>query len=328
MNHTVLFVDDEENILNSIRRLFADSAINVLCAHNANHAIDIMSRDSISVIVTDNQMPGMSGIELLGKIKDVSPDTLKILMTAYADLTVAVDAINKGEVFRFITKPWDDDALLQTVQEAVRRYDMIQTLKSGDEALLRSLSQTIELKDPYTRGHSDRVADYSTGLAHALHLPEAMIKAIRTGSILHDCGKIGVPEHILKKKSGLNEAEYEVIKYHPRWGADVALQANLSSHIVNIILHHHERYDGSGYPSGLQGTNIPLEARIVTLADVYDALSSERCYRHSYNRAKAIQIMLVMKGIVFDPEIFDMFLHTCLRVTDDQISSLLKQSCV
>lgn len=285
----------------------------VLSASSAQEALSHFQREDIAVIVSDNHMPGMKGIDLLTKIKEISPDTMKILMTGYADLVTAVDAINRGEVFRFITKPWEDNAFIQTVQEAIKRYQIVQGLKNEDESTLLSLAQTIELKDPYTRGHCESVARYALMIADALKLDDKVKREIRWGSWLHDCGKIGVSENILNKNGPLNEYEFEIIKNHPRWGADVAVQARMSDNIVKIILHHHERYDGRGYPSGLRGHAIPYAARIVTIADVFDAITSDRPYRKRFDNEKALEIIRMMEGNVFDPEILDVFMHDCLN---------------
>jgi putative nucleotidyltransferase with HDIG domain len=169
------------------------------------------------------------------------------------------------------------------------------------------------MKDPYTNGHAQRVSDYAALLADVFSLPEEIKKVIRHGSYLHDCGKVGVPEHILNKKSRLSNEEYQTVKNHPRWGTDLAIQAALPEQIINIIHYHHERFDGSGYPSGMQGDDIPLEAQIVAIADVYDALTSDRCYRTRFSDDKSIQIMLLMKGNVFNPVIIDKFIYDCLH---------------
>lgn len=177
-----------------------------------------------------------------------------------------------------------------------------------------SLAQTIESKDPYTLGHCESVARYALMIADALRLSDEIKKDIRYGSWLHDCGKIGVPENILNKNGPLNECEFEIIKNHPRWGADVAVQASMSENIVKIIFHHHERYDGRGYPSGLQEHAIPYVARIVTIADVFDALTSDRPYRKGFDAEKAVKIIRMMGGNVFDPGILDVFLRNCLKL--------------
>jgi putative nucleotidyltransferase with HDIG domain len=313
--HSVLFVDDEKNILNSIDRIFIDSDIRVLWAENAQKALDIINKEEIAVIVSDSQMPGMSGIDLLSRVKETSPDTFKILMTAYADLGTAVEAINSGQIFRFIIKPWQNESLIKTVQEALEQYSIIKSIRSSDENTLLSLAEAVELKDGYTRGHCERVADYALMIASELNLKDEIMKAIRHGSWLHDCGKIGVPEDILNKNGPLDPDEFEIIKNHPKWGADVARKASMSELIIKIIQFHHERYDGSGYPTGLKADEIPFEVRIVTVADVYDALSSDRPYRDKYSIEKTMEIMTIMRGSVFDPDILDLFLDMCVKIT-------------
>ncbi|MEW6739764.1 MAG: HD domain-containing phosphohydrolase [Nitrospirota bacterium] len=308
MNDSVLFVDDEANVLNSLKRLFMDSDIRIMTAMNAFEAMDILNNNSISVIVSDNRMPGMTGIELLQNAKDISPDSVRILITAYADMKSAIDAINKGEVYKFITKPWNDHDFKEIVFNALHRYDFIKSCRRADEATLLSLAQTIELKDPYTRGHCDRVANYAVRLAEALGLSGEKQKNIRYGSWLHDCGKIGVPEAILNNNGPLSPEQMEIVKNHSRWGADVARLAQLPEAVINIILYHHERYDGKGYPLGLKGSNIPIEARIVTVADTYDALTSDRPYRDKVAHGTAVEFLTKFKGQFFDPEVVDAFL--------------------
>ena len=312
MSDIVLFVEEEANTLQSINRIFADVDMQVLNAANADDALEVFNKEKVSVIVTENSIPGMSGVDLLSKVRERSPDTLKILMTSHDDLSTAVDAINRGEVFRFILKPWNDKTLVQIVQEATERYNMVQSMKNLDRDTLFSLAQSIELKDPYTQGHSERVCQYASLIANKLGLSDQTKKYIEFGSWLHDCGKIDLPEKILGKKGPLEREEYDLIKNHPRWGADVARQAQLASEIIDIIHYHHERFDGSGYPVGLKETAIPLEARIMTVADVFDALMSDRAYRRKYGIEKAIEIMVQMKGNVLDPEILDIFLAKCL----------------
>lgn len=311
---TVLFVDDEKSVLNSVERLFYDIDIRVIRAENARTALDIIKNENVAVVVSDNQMPGMTGIDILSYIKEISPDTIKILMTAYADLETAVEAINSGEVFRFIIKPWQNDSLIQAVQEALQQYRIIHSLKSSDEHTLLSLAEAVELKDGYTRVHCEKVAEYSLMIASEIHVGDDIMKAVRHGSWLHDCGKIGVPEHILNKNGPLDHDEYEIIKNHPKWGADVARQAVMSDSVINIIHFHHERFDGSGYPSGLKADEIPFEVRIVTVADVYDALTSDRPYRDKYSIDKATEIMRIMRGTAFDPDILDLFLDMCVQI--------------
>lgn len=307
--NTVLFVDDEESILNSIRRLFADDDdIRVLFATNADQALNIIRQEDVWLVVSDNRMPGVGGIELLERIRLLSPRTARIMMTAYADLQTAIDAINRSEAFRFITKPWNNDDLKGVVREALARGGLIRELAKGEEGAIRSIAQAIELKDPYTRGHCDRVAELSTLLARRQGVPLETIDHIRRGSWLHDCGKIGVPESVLNFAGRLEEAEMDLVRRHPNWGAEVARQAGLSPVVVNIILYHHEKFDGSGYPSGLKQREIPLEARIVAIADVFDSLHSDRPYRKAMPMEEILLIMEGMGGSHLDPQLLESFL--------------------
>ncbi len=307
MAEHILFVDDEEFILDIAASIFAEEGIEILTARNGDEALEKVKTFEIAVLVSDNHMPGMMGLDLLSKVKSISPDTVKILMTGFADLETAIDAINRVEVFRFIVKPWENTQLVDLVKDALKRYRLIKSIITGDEATMLSLVHALELKDAYTRGHSERVAQYALMLATELSLPAENRAAIRHGSWLHDCGKIGVSENILNNEGPLDEAEIHIVRNHPRWGAEVARQARLSEIIVNIILSHHERFDGKGYPAGLKGTEIPLEARIVAVADIYDAITTERPYRKAYDMDKALEMLVSMKGNVLDPELVDVF---------------------
>lgn len=307
MAEEILFVDDEEYILEIASQIFMESGIEILTARNAAEALDVVRTHEIAVLVSDNHMPGMRGIDLLSRVKALSPETVKILMTGFADLETALEAINRVEVFRFIVKPWENTQLVSLVEDALKRYRLIKSIIRGDENTMRSLVHALELKDPYTRGHSERVAQYALLIARHLGLDEDELKAIRYGSWLHDCGKIGVSENILNSEGPLDEADIHIIRNHPLWGADVARKARLSDMIVNIILSHHERYDGKGYPAGLRAEEIPLEARIVSVADIYDALTTERPYRKAYTLDLALEMLISMKENVLDPKLVECF---------------------
>jgi putative nucleotidyltransferase with HDIG domain len=316
MSETVLFVDDELSVLKAVRRVFDESPWNILSVVSGEAALNVVREQEVAVVVSDFRMPAMSGVELLRQVRDLSPDTVKIMMTAHGDFQTALAAINSGEVFRFIVKPWDEQLLLSAVQEGVGRHQLLLAMRRQDEDVFRSLAQTIELKDPYTRGHCDRVAYYALLIAQGLNVAPEQLREIRFGSWLHDCGKIGVPEGILNSGAPLAETERETVNRHPEWGADVARQARLSQTVINIILHHHEKYDGSGYPSRLTGTAIPLEARIVGIADVYDALHTDRPYRKALDQVEASRIMREMKGSFLDPELTELFFNQLAKEGD------------
>ena len=248
MTCRILFVDDSSVVLEMARDLFRSHSMEIITAGDANEALEIIRHNDIAVVVSDNCMPGLSGLEFLTRLKEISPETVKILMTGNADLASALEAINRSEVYRFIMKPWKDDELVGAVQEGMRRHRVLQSLKKEEEDVLRSLAQAIELKDPSTRGHCDRVAVFALLLADVLQLTNDMKREIKYGSWLHDCGKIGISESILNGNQPLNSQEFATMKMHAGWGADLAAKANLSRIAHNIIHFHHERYDGKGLP--------------------------------------------------------------------------------
>ncbi|WP_224984722.1 HD-GYP domain-containing protein [Geomonas agri] len=304
----VLFVDDNKLILQHSMDLFRSHGIELLTAGDAAEALELFRHHEIAVVVSDNRMPGMSGLDFLSELRQLSPDTVKVLISSYVDLATALAAINSSEVFRYLLKPWKEQEILDVVQEGLRRYRTVQAMRREDEAVLRSLAQTIELKDPSTKGHCDRVAVYALLIADAMGLSKDILRQIKYGSWLHDCGKIGVSEMILNGSGRLNDDEFETMKLHTDWGADLAEKARLSELAKNIIRHHHEKYDGTGYPLGLNGEEIPLEARIVSVADIYDALTMDRSYRKRYPEAEAREMVRSMSGAALDPGIVEVFL--------------------
>jgi len=308
VDNAVLFVGDDADALNALARLFLNRDVRVLRAGDGKEALGIVQREPVAVVVSDNLMPGMRGVELLSRVRDLSPDTVRVLLTETAGLPAAIEEITREEVFRIHGKPWVDEEIVRTVEEGLWRYRVVRSLRHGDEDALRSIAQMIELRDPYTRGHCDRMAAFALKIADGLSLPEEMRRAIRLGSWLHDCGKIGVPEAILNSPGRLSAADFEVVKKHPEWGAEVGRQANLPEEVINILLYHHERFDGRGYPTGAKGTEIPLEARIVAVADIYDAMSSDRPYAKGYEPEEVMRVMGVLRGADLDPDLVDIFL--------------------
>ncbi|TGU70026.1 response regulator [Geomonas terrae] len=302
---TVLFVDDERSYLAYTSELFENRGLNILTAGSAMEALEIVEHHSVAVVVSDNEMPGMRGVELLSRIKEVSPHTVKIMMTGSADLATTLAAINSGEVFRFVLKPWKKADMLRAVKDGLRRYRVLQSLKREDEFILHSLAQTIELKDASTKGHCDRVATLALRLAERLGISEDTQQEIRYGSWLHDCGKIGVPEAILNAERALTQEEFSIVMKHPEWGREVVRKANLSKTVQEIVLYHHERYDGKGYPFGLAGDKIPLEAQIVATADICDALTMDRPYRKGFDRDELLWTMKGMSGSNLDPKLVE-----------------------
>ncbi len=315
MPETILFIDKEEPSLISLEGMLSDKCITSLNASNVKDALDYLRNEQIAVVFVDSSMPDTGEINLLTKIRETSPYTLIILMTTNTDIAKAVEAISSGDIFRYILKPLDYSELTYTLENALKRSQIVRSLKTLNEADMLSVVQKIESRDSYSSGHSDSVVKYAMMIANAMDIPEDVKRDLQYGCLLHDLGKIDIPGKILNKKQPLIKEEYETIKNHPGWGAAITKQADLSESIQNIVLYHHERYDGTGYPSGISGKEIPLVARIAAVADVYSALTSDRPYRKKYEDEKVVDIMLLMKESVFDPEILDIFLYKCLGLS-------------
>ncbi|WP_432823098.1 HD-GYP domain-containing protein [Trichloromonas sp.] len=303
----VLFVDDDKLILKAIERVFDGSHIGIRLVEGGEEALRILENEEVAVLVADQCMPGINGIALLAKAKELVPATVRVLMTGYGNFVTAIEAINQGEIFRFIVKPFENRVLIEVVEEALGRYSLCSDLKKANEPALISLAQAIELKDPYTRGHCERVARYSLLLADGLGFSSSMRQEIKHGAWLHDCGKIGIPDTVLNFKGPLENVEFETVKKHCVWGKRLAALARFSDVVQNIIAYHHERFDGEGYPDGLKGAAIPLEARIVAIADNYDALTSDRPYRQALSRQDARNLMFSSSARGFDPQLLELF---------------------
>lgn len=308
MVEQILVVDDDQAILDFTSQVLKNAGWRVVAMNDPLAALEYLGREEVAVLLTDNNMPVLRGLELIEKANAIASETVKIIMSAYTDLSVALRAINQCQVFKIVPKPWSAEEMAKTIGDALLRYRTIQKIRKENEDILRSLAQTIELKDHYTKGHCDRVATYAVAIAKGLDLSVDMQREIKYGSWLHDCGKIGVPERILNAARRLEPEEFAVIRNHPTWGADVASKANLSNVVVNIILCHHEHFGGGGYPRNLAGEQIPIEARIVSVADVFDAIASDRPYRRGLSLREAAILITDMKGKELDPSLVDLFL--------------------
>jgi putative nucleotidyltransferase with HDIG domain len=303
----ILIVDDEPHIIKALKRLLADNDYEVLSANDAEEGLALVRSNNVNVVLSDYCMPGRNGIDFLSQVKLVSPKTERVLMTAYATIETAIQAINSGEVFRFVVKPWHNASLLNSIEDCLMHQRLLTTLKLGEERMFHTMARMVELKDPYTRGHCQRVAESSVAVAGILGLTKAVQKEVRWGGWLHDCGKVGVPEKVLNFPGKLSEEDMGFIHKHPEWGASVVSEAGLSQYVVNIVLYHHEYFGGGGYPIGLQGEGIPIEARIVAVSDVFDALSTDRPYRKGFSLDKVRQIMYEMSGVELDPELVETY---------------------
>ena len=316
--HRVLLVDDDPHILSDFKRQLKGK-YQVETAGSGEDALQrIEKEDPFAVIISDNRMPGICGIELLSRVRTSSPDTVRIMLTGHADLETAIDAVNSGYIFRFLTKPCPPEILAKAVEAGIEQYQLIMAerelhtlrkLKLAMEGIIMGFSTIVETRDPYTAGHQERVTRLSVAIAEVMGLDEDRIPALRLAAMVHDIGKIYVPADFLNKPGKLSEVEYSILWTHPTIGRDILKSVDFVWPISKIVMQHHERMDGSGYPKGLSGEDIMLEARIMSVADVIDAMDSHRPYRPSLGMEKALEEIESNRGSHFDSNVVDACVH-------------------
>ena len=315
-NHTILLVDDEENNLQLLKRTLRGK-YEILTAKNGKEALDIIDTrgDDISLVVTDQRMPEMVGTEFLKQITKTNPNIVKILLTGQSDTEIMVESINDCQIYQYMLKPFDPVDLEETVRNGINKYDlttnnstMMKDLKELFYKTIKSIASALDAKDPYTHGHSLRVTLYSLILAKELGLDDNTLEEIETAGLLHDIGKVGIPQNILCKPGKLTDEEFEIMKSHPEQGEKIVKNIKKLSIISNWLKTHHERWDGKGYPTGLKGEEIPVSARIIALADTYDAMTSTRSYRVALSHDVAIAEIQKCAGSQFDPNFAEIFI--------------------
>ena len=330
---TLLVVDDEEAIRSAMRRYLRQQGYEVVTAGTGEEALDILRRRRVTGMLLDVNLPGTSGIELVPQIMGIDPTVALLMLTAVNDATAAALCMQRGAL-DYLIKPIDLAHLGRAIRTALGRRQSIvegrraaQTLReeAAQRAAERLLEQTnqerisvatlealvnaLEAKDPYLRGHSARVADLSALIAAHLGLSDEEIEAVRTAGRLHDIGKIGIREEVMKKPGPLSDEEYDHVKQHVLVGCQILAPLVHLRHVITYVRSHHERWDGFGYPDRLAGEAIPLGARIVGAAETFDALTTARPYQEKMPPEEAVERMRDLVGTAVDPAV-----HAALQV--------------
>ncbi|GAC1622959.1 MAG: response regulator [Candidatus Acidiferrum sp.] len=290
-HETILVADDNEASRELLFALLSAEGYQVVCAEDGQQALDHMCSDLIDLALLDVVMPLRTGFEVCQATKS-RPESRLIPIILLTSLIGEADRINGivSGADDFLSKPVKKHELLARVRSLLRLKQFTDELDNA-ETVLFSLALTIEAKDPYTEGHCDRLSKYSVALGEKLGLSEELRVALRRGGLIHDIGKLAVPEHILLKPGPLTPEERKIMEQHAIAGERICAPLRSFRHVLPIIRHHHEKWDGSGYPDGLKGEQIPLTARILQITDIYDALTTDRPYRKALPSDQAIAIM-------------------------------------
>lgn len=288
----VLVADDHESTLIGMRDLLEAAGHVVHTATNGAEALRVAAAERPDVILLDVVMPGMSGTNVCGELKHGIDTRLTpvVLISGSGDRGTRLKGLQAG-ADDFLNKPVDAEELRVRVASAIRLKRLTDELDSA-ESLFLTLGRIVEARDPYTEGHCERLARYATALGEALNLGDAELGALYRGAFLHDIGKIGIPDRVLLRKGKLSRRDYELMKQHPVIGDSLCATLRSLEDVRPIVRHHHERLDGSGYPDGLAGDEVPLLARIVTVVDVFDALTTDRPYRKAVRPHIAYRMLL------------------------------------
>lgn len=320
--YRIIVVDDEIGIIDSLSIFLKRDGYDFVGVTDPLKAIEMVRNEHFDMMILDFIMTPIHGDKVIEEIRKFNKNLYILLLTGHKDLAPPLETIRRYDIQGYCEKTDKFDQLLLLIESGIKSISQMRTIQTINEELLESnkklensymesieiLRYTVEAKDQYTRGHSERVSDYSVLIGEKLGLSESDIHTLKIGGLFHDIGKIGVPDAVLSKPGKLTNEEYEEIKKHPTIGAQILSNATIFDDIIPIVKYHHERYDGRGYPEGLVGEDIPYLARIAAVADTYDAMRSRRPYRD------ALPIDIVKEefkkniGTQFDPDIASLFL--------------------
>lgn len=326
----ILIVDDEPEITAILSDLF-DSKYECTTAGSAEEALEHLAKKDFELVVSDITMPGMSGLEMIPHVKEMCPSTVVVMISGMQTVESAIGALRLGS-FDYVMKPFDlrqveavvqralehqglivakqryEDHLEELVEQRTAELDnALNSLEDAYRSTLRALTAALETRDLETSGHSERVVTYSLRLGREYGLDSHRMKALEFGSLLHDIGKIGVPDSILRKPAKLTDEEWVLMRQHPVHGQQILRGIEFLAGAARVVAQHHEKWDGSGYPLGLSADDIDLCARIFAVADAFDAMTSDRVYRKGKPYAAAAQELDDWAGKQFDPQVVKAF---------------------
>jgi putative nucleotidyltransferase with HDIG domain len=341
---SILIVDDEKNIRELVEKILSTEGYQCWTAENASAALQLLNRNDIQLVLCDIKMPGMNGNELIKRIFTKDNEMAVIMITAMIDINTAIECMKIG-AYDYLLKPLNFDKLIISIERALERRRLIienreyqQDLEKKVDTLadqirdltlnsIKALASALEARDTYTQGHSMRVTQYSLLVGEKLSLAKKKMEQLRLAGLLHDVGKIGVKEQVLNKPGKLTPEEYEQIKIHPQLSVKILQPVITDEEVISIIRHHHERWDGNGFPYGLKKEEIPLGSRIILVCDTFDAMTSNRPYRKALTKEIAFDELRRCAGSQFDQRMVKAFLsipvEKLIEIQNQPIKSLL-----
>ena len=320
--YKIIAVDDEIGILDSLQVFLTKAGYSFVGITDPLEAIERIKQEDFDLMLLDFIMTPIHGDQVVEEIRKFNKDLYILLLTGHKDLAPPLETIRKLDIQGYCEKSDKFEQLLLLIESGIKAISQMHLIKQINDELkitygkleiayiesIETLKNTVEAKDVYTKGHSDRVSAFAVLLGKKLGLPESDIESLRVGGLFHDVGKIGVPDSILLKNSRLTPDEYSEIKNHPSIGAHILSSASIFQDVIPIVKHHHERYDGNGYPSKLKGEDIPYLARLTAVVDSFDAMTSKRAYRDSLDMSIVKDALRNNMGTQFDPELTKSFL--------------------
>ena len=321
-DYKIIAVDDEGGIIDSLAVFLKRSGYTLIGCTNPLEAIERVKTEHFDLMLLDFIMTPIHGDQVVEEIRKFNRELYIILLTGHKDLAPPLETIKRLSIQGYCEKSDKFDQLLLLIESAIKSIQQMRVIQKINQELKQSrenlekaylesievIRQTVEAKDTYTRGHSDRVSQYSVLIGKYMGLSETDLQTLKIGGLFHDIGKIGIPDSILLKETSLTDDEYSQIKNHPAIGKHILSNATVFQDIIPIVFHHHEKYDGKGYPMKLAGESIPLLARITSLADTFDAMTSKRSYRNALALETVIEEIKTCSGTQFDPKIAAVFL--------------------